>query len=193
MKKHQLTVGTPHNGTMQAEYAISLFALASHPELEVSVKLEQSAYIHRNRNKIINTFLGDWLLFVDNDISFQPDDVLKLIALDRPISAGVYCDRHSERGPMVLEFYGEERLYRRMNPEHIFDHPFKVDGMTTGFMLIKREAAKHILRHDPTPFDFDGIDDGGEDVSFCRVCKSLGVEIWCHPGVKVGHIGTKMY
>jgi len=193
MGKHLLTVGTPHNGSIRAETAISIFALADHPALGVAIKFEQGAYIHRNRNKIINSFVGDWLLFVDHDISFQPADVLKLIELNAPIAAGIYGDRHAERGPMVLEFYGKDMKYKRMNPEHILDVPFKVDGMPTGFMLIKAEVARHILSKNHAPFNHDEVDGGGEDVAFCRVCKRMGIKIWCHPGVKVGHIGTKVY
>ena len=36
---------------------------------------------------------------------------------------------------------------------------------------------------------FTPYDQLGEDLAFCKKADELGIEIWCEPTVRVGHIG----
>ena len=190
-KRYLLSIGTPHNRVFAPEYILSLFALLDNPALAVEVKFQQGVYVHLNRNKIFTTFRGDWLMFIDADVQFEVQDILKLIEANKPIVAGMYPSRHNERlEPIIFEF-DESGKASKIQGE-IPQKPFRVEGIGVGFTLIKKETAKFILSKNTRPFDHDQHDDG-EDLAFCRVCKSLGVEIWCHPGVRPGHWGTKMY
>jgi hypothetical protein len=59
------------------------------------------------------------------------------------------------------------------------------------------------IKNMKNPFDF-GIDEAGElfgkpgefigeDVNFCKRANEMGLEVWCDPTIRIGHIGEYLY
>ena len=96
----KLVVATPcFGGQISVLYAGSLFKLQSvvHAYSDVSLKIlfkDGDALITRARASLISQFLDDpgatHLLFVDADIGFEPDQVLRLIECGADMCAAVY-------------------------------------------------------------------------------------------------------
>ncbi|MDR3500486.1 MAG: hypothetical protein P4L72_14825 [Parvibaculum sp.] len=96
----RLVVATPcFGGQVSSLYAGSIFklqrALRAMPEIElVVVMVEGDALITRARANLVAQFLDDplatHLLFIDADIGFEPDQVMRLLGCGADVSAGVY-------------------------------------------------------------------------------------------------------
>src|ERR1700739_2749309 len=96
----RLAIATPcFGGQVSSIYAASLFKLQRAPreipEIEVGVHLRDGdALITRARADLVALFLDDaaatHLLFVDADIGFEPDQVMRLIACGADMVAGAY-------------------------------------------------------------------------------------------------------
>lgn len=99
MTKPLIVVGTPcFGGVVTQDYTISLLNLAAagarHGFDVAVVMLGNDALITRGRSAIVGRFLDNpattHLLFVDADICFSPDAVLRLLAFDKDFVAGLY-------------------------------------------------------------------------------------------------------
>lgn len=164
----RLAIATPcFGGQVSSLYAASIFklqrALRSTPEVELTIHMrEGDALITRARANLVTLFLDDpaatHLLFVDADIGFEPDQVLRLISCGADMAAGVYpikrvnwdkarmvmaANRPNTRAAVldyVLELEDPERIAA-------------VSGFTrvryagTGFLMIRRQAVERMCRH----------------------------------------------
>src|SRR5580658_9300664 len=99
MTKPLIVVGTPcFGGVVTQDYAMSLIRLtgiAPQAGFDVAVvMLGNDALITRARSAIVAKFLDNpaatHLLFIDADISFAPEHVVRMIKFDRDFVAGLY-------------------------------------------------------------------------------------------------------
>ena len=95
----KLVVGTPcFGGSVSQAYLMSaLKLLKAEPALGFELgfaTLGNDALIARARSSIVATFLDDpaatHLLFVDADIAFEPEQVVRLMRCDKDVSAALY-------------------------------------------------------------------------------------------------------
>lgn len=163
--------------------------------------------VSRARNLLANDFLKsecDTMLFIDADMTFNPNDIIRLLAWtskpDRNIVGGVGCARkkqttyysmldQDEDGNLLMDRMGLVRAKR----------------MGTGFMMIQREVIETLTAahpeweyHDASAnrdlhslFDFMSTREGyiGEDYLFCDRARAHGFEVWIDPTIKLGHMG----
>jgi acyl-CoA synthetase (AMP-forming)/AMP-acid ligase II len=110
-----LYILTPHYGGMcYVNYMNSLIATISRmKEVGVELHLEfcnNDSLVSRARNNLVAKAMTNpnmtHMLFIDNDITWDPDSILKLLIADKPIVGGIYPLKH----------YNWERLVST-NPE----------------------------------------------------------------------------
>ena len=105
--------------------------------------LTNSSLITQARSKIANFFINntehDYLFFLDSDIGFNPDDVLKLMSHQVPIVSGAY--------PMKI--IPERYCVDVVQPEERHGDLLKINGNGMGFVLIHRQVFLDIARHYP--------------------------------------------
>jgi hypothetical protein len=167
--------------------------------------------VSRARNLLVQDMLesdADYLVFIDSDINFEPEDILRLMAWaqdsKKGIVAGVPRVRdvnktyiadldHDENGDLTMNAMGLVRATR----------------VATAFMLIQRNVIETMIaahpewqyydkRCDktvPALFDFKLTDEGyiGEDFLFCDRARELGFEVWVDPTISLGHMGVQEY
>lgn len=136
-------------------------------------------------------FTYDVLLWIDSDITFTPDDAMKLIRSDKKIISGAY-----------LLASGEVLAYPKLlKSGYVFEQvkemtePVKIEGCGFGFIAIKSGVFESLSRpwFQSTPVS---TDDGyifhmmGEDLSWCKRVMDAGFEIWFDPTVRVTHHKT---
>jgi hypothetical protein len=166
------------------------------------------------RNELTAAFLTmpdlTHAMWIDADISWEPSDVLKLLAHDLDVVAGAYCKKAY---PLELAMYlaTNELGLTRQKPSGLLE----ADFVGAGFMLVKREVYLRLIAACPeraTPqaapgwwpalapwlYDLypDGIEAGevyGEDVGFCRLWRSIGGEIWIDPSIQLAHHGMHAF
>lgn len=111
-----LYILTPHYGGMcYVNYMKSLIATISRmKEVGVELHLEfcnNDSLVSRARNNLVAKAMTNpnmtHMLFIDNDITWDPDSILKLIVADKPLVGGIYPLKH----------YNWERLVTT-NPEN---------------------------------------------------------------------------
>jgi glycosyltransferase involved in cell wall biosynthesis len=159
----KLLVGTPmYGGMCSGEYQRSCVQLTGMAK-ELGVDLSfciilNNSLVHMARNTIATVALKngfDYLLFIDADIHFNPEDVFRMIKADKPIIGGVYPKKTInwqmvsdavKRGvpPDQLKHWSGNLVINL--PEHLKDmpvnvnEPLQVTSLGTGFMLINVET-----------------------------------------------------
>lgn len=178
------------------------------------------------RNEIVAAFRDSrmsHLMFVDADISFPPDAVLRLYEADRDVIAGVVPERrinwarvHAAVRAGVplgeLPHYASGHNTRGLGPTYRAGEVLPVERTATAFLMIRREVFDCIeLASDDLPvvqypvanghtapgFFHIGRDDHGfiigEDHYFCDLWRRVGGEIYVHTGVHCGHTGPTVH
>jgi hypothetical protein len=207
-------IGTPAmDGRMHARYVESLLLTQialRQADIELSVRFElQDSLVMSARNSIVAAFRASRatdLMFIDSDISWEPEDLLRLLRYDLPLVAGIYR-RKSENVSFAIRFSDPTLL--RFDPKTGL-LPAKQVG--AGFLRLRRDCIERMveayqnLHYKPPPVSgetqaryalFDtSIEDQdfvGEDFTFCNRWRSIGGTVWVDADVKLQHLGTKAF
>jgi hypothetical protein len=133
----------------------------------------------------------DKILWIDSDIAFTPQDVIKAYESPYDIVSGAYL---LASGEVVVyrELFGQGYTYDELKA---LTEPVKVFGAGMGFMAVKSGVFESLTRpwfQSPTvtterngqEFTFPIM---GEDLSFCYRAGQAGFEIWLDPAIKLQH------
>jgi hypothetical protein len=182
-------------------------------------------------------------MFIDSDISWDPLDILKLILSEKELIGGIYPLKHYEWSKLssnpeyisqLLKRKNESELSKVINDEQMIQHNLlkynvnyltnmleidnnlaKVRHVATGFMMIKREVIKKMMKSFPSTKYVDdinflkpqenefayalfdcGVEEGhyfSEDWLFCHRWTKMGNEIWIDVSINLVHSGVEDY
>ena len=145
----------------------------------------------------------DYIMWIDSDIVFTPNQLFKLIEDDKDIVSGLYMMSDNKHFATVEtwdeEFFKKNGYFPFLTPQTIRGkyEPFKVDYTGFGWMLIKRGVFESLQYPWFQPlfkeYEINGKtvkDFTMEDVAFCHLVKEKGYDIWIDPTVRVGHEKT---
>lgn len=209
LRARRLMVAIPcYDGKLNVHAAFALAQLASlSSTYGFGVQLAHisgCSIITKARNALAHRFLQSDctdLLFVDADINFTPQDVLRILALsgDKDIVAGAY-PRRAEDKCFFTDIH---------EPLEFSDGLLRVERVGTGFMLIRRHVFEKLDEihpewkfwvntdqvHHTAFFDFKTTSEGyiGEDYLFCDRASEAGFSIWLDPDINLGHFGSTEY
>ncbi len=167
--------------------------------------------VSRARNLLVKDFLdsgADYLMFIDSDINFEPDDIFRLMAwaqdTKKGIVAGVPRVRDVQK-TYIADLDYDESGDLTMNGMGLV----RATRVATAFMLIQRKVVTDMMaanpdwsyfdkrcgKEVPALFDFKLTDEGyiGEDFLFCDRTRALGYEVWVDPTIALGHMGVQEY
>lgn len=133
----------------------------------------------------------DKMIWIDSDISWTPEDFMKLYESKFDIVSGLYFN---EEGVPMFTFNENDIYFDHEQLKHK-QYPFEVFGVGFGFVAIKSGVFESIQRPwFETEFQRITNEDGeemfipwGEDYSWCIKAKNAGYEIWIDPSIRVGH------
>lgn len=165
-----------------------------------------SANVSEARNKLTGAFLdefanrADWLLWIDSDMSFTPDDVYQLLAAadpdKTPVLGGLCFGMASGKLWPTLWHLAEDPDGEPVTVR-VDDYPpdviFPVAATGGAFLLIHRrvlQAVKDRAFNRTFPWWQETEMNGrpvGEDITFCLRCLSVGIPVHVHTGVRIGH------
>lgn len=138
----------------------------------------------------------DYQVWIDSDMVWRGDDVLRLLSSSKPITSGCYMMANNSELPIVEDLDWEKLsttgVFKFMNREDLNGKtsPFKVSYVGFGFVAVKHgvmESMQYPWFH-PRYVDYKDFHDfTAEDVSFCWRAQELGHEIWVDPNIKLGH------
>lgn len=161
--------------------------------------------VSRARNLLVSDFLAsecDTMLFIDADMTFDPDDIFRLLAWshNKGIVGGIGCARKKQA-----------TYYTQLDTDEDGDIVMNAMGLVraksigTGFMMVQRRVVETLVQSHPeweyydasadrklhSVFDFKSTPKGyiGEDYLFCERARAHGFEVWIDPTIKLGHMG----
>ena len=171
----------------------------------------------RSRAELTQAFMqteADKILFIDADMVFTPQDVIRIASHDVPIVAGTYVKRKMkwddvkkaiEKGDPRFACYGEYTF--ACNETNTIDENglMVVKYAPSGFWCIRREVIQKLIEHYPETrynsqfhkyayaLNDNIIDDDGtylsNDFSFCKRVNKCGFPIYVDMMLKLGHCG----
>ena len=195
--------------------AISLARFAqSAPQHGIDIQIGSicgCSVVSRARNLLVKDFLESSctdLLFIDSDINFEPDDILRLLSWSedpkKGIVAGVPRTR-SEHKTYIANLDYDDGHELTMNSMGLV----RATHVATAFMMVRREVFETLVEahkeweyYDTRTdrvlnavFDFKVTEAGymGEDFLFCDRAREHGYEVWIDPTIKLGHMGVQEY
>jgi len=225
-----LVVGQPISGISipKATYisAVNLFSPMSLIELlqkhkiASTIKILGDFPIDANRNRFIEECLtnyADYLFFMDMDMTFPNDTLLRLfetISDDCPVVSGMYYLKRDPYSPVMGRYSGwddltlqykkefndlgfvhsDGRFLAHFRPFTYFnlDKPFRADVIGMGCCLIStdifRKMTPPYFRYTRDPRDGLGHKTMSEDMYFCAQLAKLNIPIWIDPRVQCGHL-----
>lgn len=161
--------------------------------------------VSRARNLLVSDFMEsgcDTLLFIDADMTFNPDDIFRLLAwtATKGIAGGVGCARKKQ-----TTYYSKLDTDADGNIAMDTMGLVRASHIGTGFMMVQRAVFETLITSHPewkyydasadrtlhSVFDFKSTPDGyiGEDYLFCERAREHGFEVWIDPTIKLGHMG----
>ena len=167
--------------------------------------------VSRARNLLVKDMLEsdcDYLIFIDSDINFEPEDILRLMAWASDPRKGIVAAvprTRSEDKVYIANLDYDEQGELTMNGMGLV----RAERVATAFMMVRREVFvtmeaahpdwkyydKRSDRVLPCLFDFKLTEEGyiGEDFLFCDRARELGFEVWVDPSITLGHMGVQEY
>lgn len=201
----KITLSIPTNRGIQPQTMQCLLELVAHGGYEFHIIVAEEGYtIAENRNYIAVQALNnksEYLLSIDDDMTFPPDTLDKLLANQKEICGTAYHSRGNANrmkcigGIMSIAEISEKKYINlETNTDPKYKDTFECYATGTGIILIKCEIFYKI----PRPwFEFEWHPTGqckeGEDWVFCLKAKKQGYKIWADPKIKVGHLGQIIY
>lgn len=194
----KITLAIPTNRGLQPKLFQSALDMVAHSnQYEWHIICAEHGYTTaENRNYIAVQALNnksDYLLTIDDDMTFEPDLLDKLIANEKDIVGVAY---HTKvEGGKIIKFLDEVtsiEIEKSTDPK--YKTTFECHATGTGIILIKCSVFLKI----PRPwFAFEYFPTGqcslGEDWYFCREAKKVGFKIFTDPRPVVGHLGEALF
>jgi len=185
-----LVIGTPmYGGMCTSEYTQSLLNLsesANKSDVKLTtIFLGNESLIQRGRNTIAHHFMNlpdaTHLLFIDADLKFRTEDVVRMIKADKPFIVGpVALKGYNWEEIRQAAINGEEDINRTGGIFNINklpgidmvdeNEPFEIEHGGNAFMMLRRDVFETLKPH--TPIYTNGgrsLPDGVEIYDYFRV------------------------
>ena len=178
--------------------------------IEVGIHTMKSPLIHQARNYLTSVFLTteyQYLLFVDSDVEFGPEAVIRMMVAKK----NIVCTPYRVKSPDITKHVYTVEFKDPKNILVLAEGLVEIEAGPTGLMLIDRKVFEKIIENrtdlkiinKATPnagkshefyynfFDF-GFKKGyamGEDVSFCRLVRDNDFKIYANIESPTSHHG----
>jgi len=196
LRQKHIFIATPcYGGQIGEPYFRSMMRLAilcNKFDIKYTIStLANESLITRGRNTLVSFFMENkdatHLFFIDADIEFNPEDLLRQVAYDKPIVVGAYpkkainwdsiitaarnpeldenaqsIEGHSSNYVVNFDFLKDENGNRTPQVQ-IIDNLVKLKDAGTGFMCIKKEVIQKMMDAHP---DLKYVNDINVDSKF---------------------------
>jgi hypothetical protein len=183
----KVMICTPmYNSQCTAQYTISMINLMTMipyvKDLEVVTLFAlNESLIHKTRNLLVHSFLKSdctHLLFIDADIGFKPDQIIKMMQSDSDIVCGIYPKKKINwnyvydavsAGVPASELYSHALEYLYISEEETEDSDLiDIKRAGTGMMMISRKVFEQLADQVPVfklESNLDNVFQTNEEIS----------------------------
>jgi hypothetical protein len=182
LRQQHVFIATPcYGGQIGEPYFRSMMRLCilfNKYEIPYTVStLANESLVTRGRNTLVSFFMENpkltHLMFIDADIEFNPEDILRMVAYNKPIVVGAYpkkavnwqsiidaarnedyeetagtIEGHSSNYVVNFEFNTDENG-NRLPQVQVVDNLIKLKDAGTGFMLIQKDVIQQMFDAHP--------------------------------------------
>ena len=184
----KILVGMPTMGSMDIEAVKCMMQL----QFDGQVDIISESLVYDARDKIAMDALAsevDYVMWLDSDIVYEPDIIVKLMAHNKDMVTGLYYKRTPPFTPCIYKLDDNKLVSYLDHPENEL---FTVEAAGFGCMLMKTSVIKAVYdKFGGCFFPVNGI--GGEDLSFIKRARECGIEVWCDSSIKCGHVGRQIF
>ena len=177
--------------------------------IQVSINTMKSPLIHQARNYLTSVFLTTdftHLLFVDSDVEFEPEAVLRMLVAKKDVICTPYRVKSLDVNQKMYTV--ELKKDAPLEPGDLIE----ITAGPTGIMLIHRDVFKKIIEKFPElkiknsvfpqpgpdheyyynffEFTFNEGYAAGEDVSFCKLVQKTGFKLYANTASFTKHHGS---
>ena len=190
---------------------IKLVQQLSKSGIEVGINTMKSPLIHQARNYLASVFLTtkyQYLLFIDSDVEFEPEAVIRMLVAKKEIICTPYRVKAEQLNKHIYTVEFKDPKTIPILPGGLVE----IEAGPTGLMLIDRKVFEKIIKNNPelnikneaipNPgkshdfyynfFDF-GFSDNytmGEDISFCKLARENGFKLYANTASMTKHHGS---
>ena len=210
--KPSVMIAMPCYDSVKVSTMISLIKLVQQlgkSGIQVSINTMKSPLIHQARNYLTSVFLTTdftHLLFVDSDVEFEPEAVLRMLVAKKDVICTPYRVKSLDVNQKMYTV--ELKKDAPLEPGDLIE----ITAGPTGIMLIHRDVFKKIIEKFPElkiknsvfpqpgpdheyyynffEFTFNEGYAAGEDVSFCRLVEKLGFKLYANTASFTKHHGS---
>jgi len=190
---------------------VKLIQQLSKSGIEAGIHTMKSPLIHQARNYLTSVFLTteyQYLLFVDSDVEFEPESVVRMLVSKKRI----VCTPYRVKSPDITKHVYTVEFKDPKNILVLAEGLVEIEAGPTGLMLVERTVFERIIKNHPelkiknkaTPtaskshdfyynfFNFGFIDGYamGEDVSFCKLARDNDFKIYANIESSTTHHGS---
>lgn len=198
---YTVTVAICTGGTMRSETVTSLVGamdVIRANGVTAYLAIQIGGYVAVNRNELVETARKNGsthIMFIDNDQTFKPSAIQRLLDHDKDIVCAPYNARPAPGQQVVsvvkmLDKNGNLPMDGGNREFELGAGLTKVGGSGTGFMLIKMSVFDKLKK----PYFREWQDENNvhhtEDIDFCTKARKEGFNIWVNPTIPIGHVGT---
>lgn len=193
----RITIACPTNRGINPITMQCLMDLVGQSKHELHVIIPEEGYtIAENRNYTAFQALknkSEYLLMVDDDMTFEPDILDRLLENKKEICGVAYHPR-CETGTITKYLDETHAVNIEQSDDPKYKDTFECWATGTGIILIKCDI---FLKMEQPWFAFKYHKTGqcklGEDWYFCENAKKIGIKTYADPKPKVGHQGEVIY
>jgi hypothetical protein len=159
------------------------------------------------RNELVHRMQGDWLIFIDDDMTFGKSAIGDLVAtyqrlkeeVEEPIIVGGLCVRRAPPHQPTLYVRQEDQTFNFL--EDWEGDLIEVDATGTAFLLVEVPVFEAIMggpmpsleernQMSPWPY-FEWRGKMGEDLRFCNTAQAAGARIFIDTRIHIGHLSER--
>ena len=222
-EKPKVYVATPCYDSMRVETTVSLldtFSALGGSGIECKFKSVRTSLVTHGRNLLTAGFLNsgfDYMLFVDADVEFKPEAVMRMMVPKKDIVCTPYRVKENgmkyavkfkdstnikiepfdiveiEEGPAGLMLI-QRKVFERLMDKHPelkirFDKPTR-DKMNEEIGAVEDAIDRYMYNFWDTTFHLDTGEWKGEDLSFCALAREAGFKIYANLDSGTTHHGS---
>lgn len=201
----KVLIATPcYDGKLSVWYTnallVSMQLCSRHNIALYPVWMSYDALINRSRNDLATIFIEndfDDVVWIDSDIEWNPEWILKLLNSDKDVIGGTYRKKTDEI---------EEYVLKKVDKVDIVNGLLEVDGLGFGFIKLSRKAMQMLWdaaieyhsggKTARNIFECGLSEDReliGEDIMVCKKIIASGLKIYLDVSMTCNHIGDKKF
>ena len=183
----KILICVPSMDYVAAGFAQSL-AMLQKGGNETAIMFQVGSLVYEARNKLAKKAIEletDYTMWLDSDMVFEPDTMIRLLEHNKPFISGAYFRRSPPYSLVAFEEVDAEN--RKWKDLALPSEVTKCGGVGFGCVLVKTEVLFNVAAKYGNWFE--PMNNFGEDLSFCYRARQCGYDLYIDPSITCGHIG----